>query len=247
MDIKTFFHEYPEVAIAFSGGVDSAYLLYAARKYATKSKAYYVKSEFQPEFELRDAERLAKELNADLCVLKAQVLEDADVAGNPANRCYFCKKRIFTMISAKALSDGFTTILDGTNASDRADDRPGMKALAELEVKSPLRECGLTKDEIRGLSREAGLFTWDKPAYACLATRIATDEFITGEKLKKIELAEDYLFSKGYTDFRVRTLDGHARLEVPENQWMMVAENRNEIYDTLKQYFKTVSLDLNTR
>ena len=247
MDLKTFFGENPEVAIAFSGGVDSAYLLYASLKYASRCRAYYVKSEFQPEFELRDAMRLAKELNADLKVLEAHVLKDDNVSGNPQNRCYFCKRQIFSLILKNALADGFNTVLDGTNASDRADDRPGMKALTELKVKSPLRECGLTKNEIRRLSKEAGLFTWDKPAYACLATRITVNEIITAEKLKNIESAEDYLFSMGYTDFRVRTLDGHARLEIPEDQWMKAVENRTIIYDGLKPFFKSVSLDLKPR
>ena len=247
MDLKGFFTENPEVAIAFSGGVDSAYLLYAAKKYAFKCRAYYVKTVFQPEFELNDAKRLAKELDADMTVIEIEVLDDRTVASNPENRCYFCKKVIFSMIREKAASDGFKVLLDGTNASDRADDRPGMKALLELEVRSPLRECGLTKDEIRKLSKEAGLFTWDKPAYACLATRIPAGEPITKEKLRAIEIAEDYLFSKGYTDFRVRTVDGHARLEVPDDEWMRLAEERQEVYEALKGLFKTVSISLKSR
>ena len=247
MDLQGFFTENPEVAIAFSGGVDSAYLLYAAKKYALKCRAYYVKTVFQPEFELNDAKRLAKELDADMTVIETEVLDDRTVASNPENRCYFCKKVIFSMIREKAASDGFKVLLDGTNASDRADDRPGMKALLELEVRSPLRECGLTKDEIRKLSKEAGLFTWDKPAYACLATRIPAGEPITKEKLRAIEIAEDYLFSKGYTDFRVRTVDGHARLEVPDDEWMRLAEERQEVYEALKGLFKTVSISLKSR
>ncbi|MCR4624525.1 MAG: ATP-dependent sacrificial sulfur transferase LarE [Lachnospiraceae bacterium] len=247
MDLQGFFTENPEVAIAFSGGVDSAYLLYAAKKYALKCRAYYVKTVFQPEFELNDAKRLAKELDADMTVIESEVLDDRTVASNPENRCYFCKKVICSMIREKAASDGFKVLLDGTNASDRADDRPGMKALLELEVRSPLRECGLTKDEIRKLSKEAGLFTWDKPAYACLATRIPAGEPITKEKLRAIEIAEDYLFSKGYTDFRVRTVDGHARLEVPDDEWMRLAEERQEVYEALKGLFKTVSISLKSR
>ena len=247
MDLKEFFKENPEVAIAFSGGVDSAYLLYAAKQYASRLKAYYVKTEFQPEFEFEDAKRLAKSLDADMCVIEMEVLNDKQVAVNPVNRCYFCKRLIFSNIREKAASDGFKVLLDGTNASDDADDRPGMKALYELEVRSPLRECGLTKDRIRQLSKEAGLFTWDKPAYACLATRIPANEPIDREKLKKIERAEDFLFSRGYTDFRVRCTDGHARLEVPNEQWMKLAEERSVIYEGLKDLFKTVSLSLKTR
>ena len=247
MEIKEFFEKYPKVAIAFSGGVDSSYLLYAAKQYAKRCTAYYVKSVFQPEFEYRDAVILAEELGADISVIEADVLSSEDVKRNPENRCYYCKQLIFSNIKKKALEDGYTVILDGTNASDDVNDRPGMKALKELEVRSPLRECGLTKDEVRKLSKEAGLFTWDKPAYACLATRIPANEPIDKDKLEKIEKAEDYLFSLGYTDFRVRTMNGHARLEVPEDQWMKVAENKDEIYNELKGMFKTVSLNLSTR
>ena len=247
MEIKAFFEKYPEVAIAFSGGVDSSYLLYAAKQYAKRSTAYYVKSVFQPEFEYRDAVRLAEELGVDISVIEADVLSSEDVKRNPENRCYYCKQLIFSNIKKKALEEGYTVVLDGTNASDDVNDRPGMKALQELEVRSPLRECGLTKDEVRKLSKEAGLFTWDKPAYACLATRIPANEPIDKDKLAKIEKAEDFLFSLGYTDFRVRTINGHVRLEMPEDQWMKVAEHRKEISEELKKLFKTVSLSLSTR
>ena len=118
-------------------------------------------------------------------MLRADVLSDPVVVSNPSDRCYYCKKVIFNMIMEAAAKDGYTVLLDGTNASDDAGDRPGMKALRELQVKSPLRECGLVKSEIRRLSKEAGLFTWDKPSYACLATRIPTGCTITAEKLQK--------------------------------------------------------------
>ena len=206
-----------------------------------------MKSDFQPEFEYRDAKRLAEELKADMCVINVDVLDSEDVRRNPENRCYYCKQMIFSTIKEKAASDGYTVLLDGTNASDDVNDRPGMKALQELEVKSPLRECGLTKDVVRKLSKEAGLFTWDKPAYACLATRIPANEPIDRKKLERIEKAEDYLFSMGFTDFRVRTVNEHARLEVTEDQWMKVAEKKEEIYNGLKGMFKTVSLSLSTR
>ena len=157
MNLEEFFSTYPKVAVAFSGGVDSAYLLYMACKYAEKVKAYYVKSAFQPQFELEDAERFAKELKADMAILRLDVLSDEKVRQNPPNRCYYCKKRIFTAIREHALNDGFQVLLDGTNASDDAGDRPGMVALQELSVLSPLRLCGLTKQEIRMLSKKAGL------------------------------------------------------------------------------------------
>lgn len=174
MDLKEFFRQHPKAAIAFSGGVDSSYLLYAALQCGADVRAYYVKGAFQPQFELDDAQRLARDIHAPMTVLRADVLRDETVTANPANRCYYCKKVVFSSIAQAALADGYTVLLDGTNASDDAGDRPGMRALQELQVLSPLRLCGLTKPEIRRLSKEARLFTWDKPAYACLATRIPT-------------------------------------------------------------------------
>lgn len=247
MVIQEFFEQYKKAAIAFSGGVDSAYLLYAAVKYADKVKAYYVKSEFQPQFELDDAVRLANELGADMKILTLNVLSVPCVSANPSDRCYYCKKAIFGAITTAAMADGFTVLLDGTNASDDAGDRPGMRALAELSVLSPLRECGLTKAQVRQFSKEAGLFTWNKPAYACLATRIPTGEVITVDKLSATEIAEDYLFSLGFTDFRVRSQEGHARLQVPEAQLGLLLEHRKAILAKLKGYYKTVSLDLEVR
>lgn len=153
MNLSEFFTENPQVAIAFSGGVDSAYLLYAALQCGAKVRAYYVRSVFQPQFELDDGIRLAKELGADLRILEADVLTPEAVASNPPDRCYHCKKIIFEAIGEAARAGGFSVLLDGTNASDEEGDRPGMRALRELSVLSPLRLCGLTKDEIRRLSR----------------------------------------------------------------------------------------------
>lgn len=216
MDLKEFFKLHPKAALAFSGGVDSAYLLYAAKQCGAEVRAYYVKSVFQPQFELEDARRLAKDVHADLKILEVDVLSDSQVTANPPDRCYHCKKVIFSAIAQASREDGFITILDGTNASDDAGDRPGMRALQEMSVLSPLRECGLTKSEIRRLSKEAGLFTWDKPAYACLATRIPTGTAIAADQLERTEAAENYLFSLGFTDFRVRLQGDAAKLQVPE-------------------------------
>lgn len=247
MTLQEFFTLHPKAAVAFSGGVDSAYLLYAAKKYARQTKAYYVKSQFQPHFELRDAAKLAQELGVDFKILKQDVLSVPHVKENRADRCYVCKKAIFQTIMASARADGFPVLLDGTNASDDVKTRPGMRAMAELSVLSPLRECGLTKPKIRRLSKEAGLFTWDKPAYACLATRIFTGEEITAEKLVAAEAAEDYLFSLGFQDFRVRTHNGHAMLQLPLLQLARVLAYRSDIVAELKKYYQTVSLDLEAR
>lgn len=247
MDLKEFFRENPKCALAFSGGVDSTYLLYAAKKYGADVRAYYVKSAFQPQFEMDDALRLKEEIGAEMTILKVDVLSDQTVRSNPKNRCYYCKKVIFSTILEAAAKDGYTLILDGTNASDDAGDRPGMKALQELRVRSPLRECGLTKAMIRSLSKEAGLFTWDKPAYACLATRIPAGEEITAEKLAATEKAEGYLFSLGFTDFRVRQMNGIAKLQMKEDQLEKLLLMREEILAELRKYYDAVLLDLEVR
>jgi uncharacterized protein len=247
MTVQTFFEQTPSVAIAFSGGVDSAYLLYAATQYAKRVKAYYVKTAFQPAFELEDARRLAKELDADMAVLEVDILCNETVASNPADRCYHCKKALFSKILEAAKADGFSVMLDGTNASDDAADRPGMRAIAELAVRSPLRECALTIAEIRRLSKEAGLFTYDKPAYACLATRISTGEAITADKLQRTEKAENYLTSLGFRDFRVRSQENMAKLQIKEWDLPRLAEHRQQILTELKEYYASVLLDLEVR
>ena len=247
MELKSFFKENPRVALAFSGGVDSAFLLWAAMDAGADVTAYYVKTTFQPEFELRDAERLAQELNARMVVVELDVLSDAAITRNPSDRCYHCKKRIFTAIAEAARADGYDLLIDGTNASDDAADRPGIRALEELSVRSPLRECGITKAEVRSLSREAGLFTWDKPAYACLATRIPTGDTITAEKLQKTEWAEEYLEGLGFRDFRVRLADNSAKIQIRAEQIPLLMERRIEIVEKLKKEYDSVLLDLEVR
>ena len=247
MDLNQFFAQNPKAALAFSGGVDSAYLLYAARQAGANVTAYYVRTPFQPQFEYDDAVKLAQELKMPMRTIGMDVLEDPNVVANPANRCYYCKRRIFTAILEAARADGYSLILDGTNASDDASDRPGMVALRELEVRSPLRECGLTKPEIRRLSKEAGLFTHDKPAYACLATRIPTGVPITAEALQRTEAAEEYLKNLGFTDFRIRLMGSAARIQLPESQISLLLQHRQEILTNLKQSYSAVLLDLEVR
>ena len=247
MTLQDFFAENPKAAIAFSGGVDSAYLLSEAIRCGAKVKAYYIKTAFQPQFELEDACRLAEELGAEMEILSVDILCHNIVAANLADRCYHCKKVIFETILQAARRDGFTLLLDGTNASDDASDRPGMRALRELSVRSPLRECGLHKEEIRRLSKEAGLFTWDKPAYACLATRIPTGEAITQQKLERTEKAESYLTALGFRDFRVRSEKDTAKLQITEKDLPKVLEYREAIINELKQHYKAVLLDLEVR
>ena len=242
MTLSAYFAQHPKAALGFSGGVDSSYLLYAARQAGCSIRPYFIKTPFQPQFELEDARRLCASLGAELTVLELDVLADPAVAANPADRCYHCKRRLFGTLAARALADGYTLLLDGTNASDDADDR-----LRELHVASPLRECGLSKPEIRRLSEQAGLFTWDKPAYACLATRIPTGTPVTAEALRITERGEGYLLSLGLRDFRIRFLHGAARLQVPEAQLPLVLAHREEIVRELKRNYSAVMLDLEVR
>ncbi len=247
MELQEFFSQHPRVALAFSGGVDSAYLLYAAVQCGAQVRPYYVKTAFQPQFEYEDALRLADQLGVSMKTICLNPLDDPLVAANPGNRCYYCKRHIFTAITQAAREEGLPLLLDGTNASDQADDRPGMQALRELEILSPLRLCGLTKAEIRRRSREAGLFTWDKPAYACLATRIPTGTAITLEDLRRTEQCEAFLMELGFSGFRIRLMDGCARLEMPEAQFPMLLAHREAVLERLKKDYPRVLLDLEAR
>ncbi len=243
MTLWAFFHENKRAALAFSGGTDSAYLLYAGLQCGADIRPYYVKTAFQPQFELEDALRLAKQLGVELTILERDALSPA-IAANSTDRCYYCKRALFGALREQAVKDGYPLLIDGTNASDDASDRPGIRALNELSVRSPLRECGLTKDEIRRLSKEAGLFTWDKPAYACLATRIPTGRPITAELLQQVEASENVLFSFGFSDFRVRIYGDAARLQFLPTQMTKAVELREEIRRGIAPYFNMIFLDL---
>lgn len=244
MTPELFFAEHNRAAVAFSGGADSAYLLYLAKQSGADVCAYYVCAQFQPAFEREDARRLAGELAVTMKELLVDVLAVAHVAENPSDRCYYCKQAIFGAIIRAAEADGYTEVFDGTNASDDAADRPGMRALAEMQVLSPLRVFGFTKDEIRRRSKDAGLFTWDKPAYACLATRIPAGMPITREALAKTEAAEGALFRAGFSDFRVRTTkEGNALLQVTGAQMARAAAEWDAIRKTLLRWYPDAALD----
>ena len=246
MTLEDFFAAHKKTAVAFSGGIDSAYLVYAAKKYGADLTAYFVKTAFQPQSELDDAIEFAAEVNAELRIIEVDIMSYEDILKNPADRCYHCKKKIFSAVKKAASADGYSVILDGTNASDVAD-RPGIRALNELCVISPLRECGITKDEIRALSRNAGIKIWDKPSYACLATRIPTGTAITADMLKNTERAEKELAAIGFSDFRIRYIDGAARIQVRDEQMEKLFKMRGEIIDRLKPYYKAILLDLGGR
>lgn len=248
MDLREFFAQHPKVALGFSGGVDSSYLLYAAVQCGADIKPYFIKGPFQPEFEKQDVLKMAELLHiGNLSVLEANPLSDARVVQNDRLRCYYCKQTVFGLIKKQAASDSYELVIDGTNASDNLEDRPGFKALQEMQVLSPLLLAGLTKAEIRKRSREAGLFTWNKPSYACLATRIPTGCPIEPLVLQRVEKAEKALMELGYSDFRVRVLGKAAKLQLKPEQLPKLLQERVQVRELLLQDFDDVYLDLKER
>ena len=244
MTLQDFFQSTSHGAIAYSGGVDSSLLVWATAQYGRDWRAYYVRTVFQPEFELLDAKKIAAECGIPLTILEGDILQFPEIRTNPADRCYHCKHRLFSAIGQQAAVDGCSLLIDGTNASDDEGDRPGMRALRELRVRSPLRECGLTKGDVRQLCREVHLSVWNKPAYACLATRIPTGTPITREALWSIEQGENLLSSLGFQNFRIRLHGGAAVLQVQEDQFSYACENREAILARLSPVFSLVTLDL---
>ncbi|MCI8733784.1 MAG: ATP-dependent sacrificial sulfur transferase LarE [Clostridia bacterium] len=238
--LRTFFREQKRIALAFSGGTDSAYLLSEAVDVGADFKAYFVRTGFQPQFELDDAIRLAKEMKADFEIIEVNALSDKLITANDGERCYRCKRAMLAALKQRAANDGYEVIIDGTNASDDISDRPGYRALCEMGVCSPLRECGLSKSDVRELSRRRGLFTRDKPSYSCLATRICRGEEITAEALERIERAETFLNDMGYYDFRVRYADRCAKIEIKRGQNNKFQTEKHKIFAALSQYFDRV-------
>ncbi|MCR4927470.1 MAG: ATP-dependent sacrificial sulfur transferase LarE [Lachnospiraceae bacterium] len=236
------------LAVGFSGGVDSSLLLaVAAETLGEKALAITAESPFNPLREMEEAKAFCKKRGIRHVILKADPLENDIIRSNPPDRCYHCKKMIFSGIKEAAKENGIKYIAEGSNMDDMGDYRPGFKAVEEMHIVSPLRKAGLYKAEIRELARIMGLETWDKPAYACLATRIAYGEEITAEKLRMIELAESGLMSQGFPICRVRLHGSIARVEVPEKDIARFADDslRTEMYEYLKSLgFTYITLDM---
>lgn len=238
-----------KTAIAFSGGVDSTFLLKAAIEALGIENvlAITIKSQVLTDEEIVEVRSIVKLLNARHLELEMDILTLPQFVTNPQNRCYYCKKHIFNEIKNEASKQGFDNIIDGTNADDEGDFRPGMKALAELKIRSPLKDCGLTKEDIRQLSKDLGLMTYDKPSLACLASRIPYYEEITEEKLIMIEAAERYLRYLGFKQNRVRYHGNIARIELLPGDLYKVFNNslNTSINKHLKNLdFKYITIDL---
>lgn len=236
------------MAVAFSGGVDSTFLLTAA--YETleeKAVAVTAAPAFVPPRELEEAAAFCRERGIRQIVIPAEELSIDSIRHNPPDRCYHCKKTIFGKILDIASHEGLAVVAEGSNVDDTGDYRPGMRALQELKICSPLLEAGLTKQEIRDLSRELGLPTWDKPSFACLASRFVYGEPITDEKLRMVDRAEQLLQDLGFGQYRVRIHGNLARIELlpTELQKATEEETRGKIASKLKEYgFSYVTLDL---
>jgi len=235
--LKTIIAETGKAAVAYSGGVDSTLLSKVAFDVLKKNSiAITLVSPMNAQSEMKDAEDLAKEIGISHYMINDDEIED-EVLANPVNRCYYCKKVEFTRILEKAHEEKINIVFDGSNVDDMSDYRPGLQALSELKVISPLRLAGLTKSDIRELSHELGLRTWNKPALACLGSRIPYGERITIEKLTRIDKSEDYMRTLGFIQFRVRSHGDMARIEVsPEERTKLFDE---KMLDTISKQLKS--------
>src|SRR5436189_2551623 len=238
---------YGSVVVAYSGGVDSAYLAYiASRTLGDRAVAVTADSPSYPERHRQLAFRIAREFGLRHEVVHTRELDRSEYRANPVNRCYYCKHELYTHLSRIAAERG-AVIVDGNNADDRGDYRPGRQAAREFGVRSPLDEVNLTKDEIRALSKRAGLPTWDEPASACLSARIPYHHDVTDEKLRTIERAEEVLRDLGFRVFRVRHHDDVARLEISRAEMARALDENTAaaIVRELKSIgYRYVSLDL---
>ncbi|MCQ5376047.1 MAG: ATP-dependent sacrificial sulfur transferase LarE [Methanomassiliicoccales archaeon] len=234
------------VAVAFSGGVDSTFLLKVASEVlGDRVLAITNISPLTPSYDQKSVVRMAEKLGVRLKIIDVDPLNDPQFVSNPVDRCYICKRNLFKTLQRIAQEEGFSTVIDGNNADDVVSHKWGMKAANELGVRSPLAEVGLTKEEIRAISREMGLTTADKPSNACLATRIPFNERITLEKLRMIDDAENFIRDIGVRQVRVRHHDLVARIEVESDDMEIILRRRIEVIRRLKELgFAVVVLDL---
>ena len=229
----------PALIVAYSGGVDSAYLAWAATQVlGQRALCITADSASYPEHHRAHASRIARAFGLNHEIIRTDEMSRPEYRANPANRCYYCKQELYTHLSAIARERGIPVIADGSNADDRGDYRPGRQAAREFGVRSFLDEAGLTKDEIRELSHAAGLPTWDEPASACLSSRIPYFSEVTDEKLRMIESAEAVLRRLGFRVCRVRHYDTIARVEIARDEMARAVEP--EIADTIDRELRAI-------
>lgn len=238
--------EKKKICIAFSGGVDSTFLLKAAKEALDKNiLAITIVSSMNPKREIKESVEFCKEIGVKHILIDADEYSIPEFVANDKERCYFCKKALFTKIKEKAKNEGFDIVADGSNIDDDSDYRPGMKALKELGIVSPLKEANLSKNEIRKICKEINLSVWNKPSMACLASRIPYGTAISRDKLEKVELAEEILLNKGFKQFRVRYYDNLAKIEVLKKDINKIIAISDEIIGSFKKIgFNYIALDL---
>lgn len=247
-ELEKLLESYKRVAVAFSSGVDSTYLLKMAQKVLGENVMAVTASSCSfPKRELEEAKTFCRENGIRHIVVESEELDIDGFRQNPKNRCYLCKHELFEKILSIAKENGIETVVEASNTDDDGDYRPGLVAVKELGIESPLRRVGLSKKEIREYSKELGLPTWNKQSFACLSSRFVYGETISEEKLAMVDQAEQLLLDMGFHQLRVRIHDKLARIEVQPSEFekIMQEENRTKIFHKLKQYgFTYVTLDL---